>query len=216
MAILGTAIVAALRVTLLDPSPGVTWTDPDFLKALNSALLELCFVRPDAHTVRGNVSLAAGVHQSLPAGGTVAMNMHQNVASGRACTLVDADLLTACQVSYPAATQETDVQDFAIDPRTPQRFMVLPPNNGSGVVLMSYCSDPAAMAALTDPIPIADSFETPLKHFMLGELYAANTTRQDVTKATFYRGEAKSLLGVNKESRDRLVARLISQGAQAT
>ena len=51
---------------------------------------------------------------------------------------------------------------------------------------------------------------------MLAELYASNTVRQDLTKATFYRGEAKALLGVNKESREQLVARLISQGAQAT
>lgn len=203
MALTGTTIVDALRVTLLDPAPGVTWLDADFLKALNSALLQLCHVRPDAYTVRAAIVLAAGWLQELPAGGTITMNLHGNVVSGRGCTLVDADLLMASNASWPAATPETDVQDFAVDPRAPERFMVYPPNNGSGSVYASYCADPNPMGALTDVIPVSDNYETPIKFFMLAELYAANTVRQDLTKATFYRGEAKALLGVNKESGDR-------------
>lgn len=212
--ILASAVISSMRVTLLDPAPG-DWSDPDLLAFVRSAEAQVCVLRPDAYRVLGNINMAAGIQQSLPAGGTVLMNILENVGSGnRTCTLVNRDLLDSTLRAWPNATQEVVVQEWAVDPRDPNHFIISPPNTGAGVVRALYCATPAAIAAVGSAINVDDEFEPALRYFALAEAYSANTKRRDPTKEQSYRTLATNLLGVNQQSRIALIAKLIGQGGQ--
>ncbi len=174
--LLASALIAQLRVTLLDPSPGDTWTDAMLLGYINSAERAACALRHELNTTRGAVSLAAGTEQALPAGSTALFSLEYNTTSKRRIRLVDEALLNAISPVAGAATQETDVRDYALDPRDRTRFRVWPPNNGTGSVYALRGTVPTA-------INLDDIYEDAIKQFVLCEAYASNTKRQDLAKA---------------------------------
>ena len=198
--ILASAIVAAARVTLLDPAPGTTWSDPALLGMLNQAQRNACALRGELFTVHGPIVMAVGTLQSLPAGGTALIRLHENVAGGRRCRLVDSGMLDAGSIVWPAETAAAVVQEYTTDAREPKRFQVWPPNTGTGSVIALYCAVPTSIAALANAITLDDTTELALQHFVVGEAYAANTKRQDLTKATFYRQSFEKQLGLNAQT----------------
>lgn len=197
--ILVSALIASCRITLLDPTPGVTWLDADFIDFLNQAQRRTCQLKHEAYPVRASVSLVAGTRQTLPAGAVGLMDVYENTVSKRGTTQVSRAMLDASG-SWRAATQEVNVREWMTDPRDPLVFDVYPPNTGAGAVVALYGALPPVLTAVGDAIGLADHFETVLKYFVLGEAYAANTLRQDLTKATFYKTQAEQLLGIGSQS----------------
>lgn len=203
MTILASTIIAALRVTLLDPAPGVAWSDADLLTMLNEAERNACMLRPELYTKRVAIPMVAGVMQALPAGGTVLLSLDVNATSGARCRRVDlAKLQTTSDQFYPLNTSSpaVDVTWYALDSRDPKRFHVLLPNNGTGSVVALYGAVPPQIAVVGTAISLDDVFELPLLHFMLAEAYAANTKRQDLTKAQFYRASFERQLGMSGQA----------------
>lgn len=198
--LLASALIAQLRVTLLDPSPGTTWVDATLLGYLNSAERAACLLRPELYTARGAVSLAAGTDQALPAGSTALLRIERNNVSKRACRLVDASLVDAMTPFWGAATQEVDVTDYVLDPRERTRFRVMPPNDGNGSVIVLRGLVPTAIATTSSAINLDDIYEDPLKQFVLAECYAANTKRQDLAKSGAAFNRFTQLLGVSAQS----------------
>lgn len=198
--ILASAIVSSARVTLLDPAPGVAWSDAGLLASLNEAQRNTALLRPDLYTVRRAIPMVLGTLQELPADGTVLIRLDQNVVSGRRCRLVDAAMLDAVLQSWPASTAEVDVHEYATSDKDRKRFHVLPPNSGAGSVVAHFGAIPPVLASLDAAITLDDVWELVLKHFVLGEAYAANTKRQDLSKATFYRQSFEKMLGINAQA----------------
>jgi hypothetical protein len=209
--LVASAIIAQLRVTLLDPAPGTTWIDAMLLGYISSAERAACLLRPEIYTERAAVDLVAGVEQQLPSGSTALLRAERNVASGRVCRLVDFSLVEAGQPFWPAATEEVDATDYAVDPRDRTRFRVLPPNDGTGQLMVFRGLLPPELDATTDAINLGDEFEDPIKQFALGECYAANTKRQDLAKAGNARGEFARMLGINAQSLAALLPRIGAQ-----
>lgn len=195
--ILASEMIGRLRLTLLDPTPGVTWLDADLLAMLNEGQRNACELRPELYQVRAPIELVAGTLQTIPADGTVFVRLDENVAGGLRCRLVDSALLDTAARFWPAATPEVAVQEYCADAKDRKRFHVLPPNDGTGEVIALYCAVPPAIEATDDPITLDDIYELPLKHFVLSEAYAANTKRQDLAKASFYRQSFEKMLGIN-------------------
>lgn len=187
-------IVNACRVTLIDASAR-TWSDDELVGYANEAIRTICFTKPDAYTVKEYVTLAAGVTQSLPAGGIAILDVGDNQASGRVCTLVDKDLLDHQNRFWYAATQETDAQHWCADPREPRRFDVTPPNNGSGSLELLYGAIPAD-TALGGSLPIPDSYHRAIECFVLARAYEKNSQKRDPNKSASYMQQFLQLLGL--------------------
>lgn len=198
--LLASALIAQLRVTLLDPTPGTTWTDAMLLGYLNSGERAACLLRPELVTLRAAVALVAGTEQTLPAGSTALFRAFYNSTSKRACRLVDQSLVDAIAPFTPAATQEVDATDYALDLRERTRYRVFPPNNGTGSLMVLRGVVPTAIAAVGNPINLDDIYEDPLKQFVLCEAYSANTKRQDLAKAGAAFERFTKLLGVAAQS----------------
>jgi hypothetical protein len=198
--ILTSAIITSVRRILLDPTPGVTWFDATFFLLVSEAERAICAVKNEAYNVRGAITLAAGTHQILPAGSTGILDIYENTASKRRVTQAPRGLLDSANRYWPNATQEVQVQEWTADTRDPLRFEVFPPNDGNGSVNALYGFTPPQITAGTTPINLADIYEHAIKCFVLGECYAESTTRQDLTKAGYYRSEWKSFVGLRTQS----------------
>lgn len=198
---MGTLLVSALIVSyrriLLDPSPGVTWLDADFLRMTNKAERLACMLKPEILTTRGDVPLVAGSHQTLPAQATSWMDFYENTGSKRRVSQVNRSNLDSAMRLWPAATREQDVQHWTGDSRDRTRFEVFPPNDGTGIVSGFYGITPVAIAAVVNAINLPDIYEAVIEAFVLSLAYAENTTRQDLGKSGSYDQMGKSLLGVS-------------------
>lgn len=197
MAILASAIITSLRSILLDPSPGVTWTDAKLLSLLNEAERAVCFAKRDAFTTVANITLAAGTLQAAPSGSTGIIDLYENTAgTKRRAILVDRARLDAANPAWPSDTATTIVNFWFPDARDPTRFHVSPPQTGGTSIAALYGMTPTPIAAVGSNINLPDIYEHVLKCFVLGECYAENADRQDLGKAGYYRNEWKALLGI--------------------
>lgn len=194
MTLLASDYIASLRVTTVDPA-AVTWSNAAWLIFLAEAERQVCILKPDAYTQISSITLVAGRDQQLPTTSTGLLDIYRNTASGKPCGQVQRSLLDETMRFRAVPTAEVDVRAWAHDSRVPTRFTVNPPNTGSGAVDALIGVIPAAFAAVSDTMHLSDIFQAAIKFFALGEAYAANTKRQDLTKVGFYRGEAAKLLG---------------------
>lgn len=198
---MGTLLVSALIVSyrriLLDPSPGVTWLDADFLRMTNKAERLACLLKPEILTARAAIPLVAGSHQTLPVGGIALFDLYENAGSKRRVSQISRANMDAANRVWPAATPEQDVQHWTFDPRTRKQFECFPPNDGSGSVVGLYGITPTPIAAVGSAINLDDIYEAVLEAFVVSLAYAENTTRQDLAKMASYDTQGKQLLGVS-------------------
>lgn len=212
MTLLASAIIDTARITLLDPAPGVAWSNAELLSMLNEVQRSACGLRPDLYTLRQPMPMVAGTLQAIPAGGTAFIRLDENVTGsvtggvltvtthGLRCRLVDSALLNAALRTWPAIAGEVDVLEYATDAKDKKRFHVIPPNDGSGWVVAHWCGTPPLVTATTDALALDDNYALLLKHGLLSEAYASNTKRQDLTKASFYRQSFEKMLGMGAQA----------------
>jgi hypothetical protein len=196
---LASVILNAARFLLQDAA-AATWSDPQLLDNLNAAERRICTLKPTAHTVKGPLSLVSGVHQTLPATGTLVLEVIEDYATGVRVRQVDKELLDESNQFWPNATHENYVEEWTFDPREPKAFDVLPPNDGTGQVLVLYATTPTALTASTDPLNLDDSYEDALKSFTLSESYAHTSAKQDIVKADYYDKLGKAALGISVQA----------------
>ena len=175
--------------TILDEAAGLlldaahrTWSADGLLDCLNEALSTTALVKHDFYTVQDFVTLAAGVLQVIPEDGVGLLDIVRN-ANGRVITQVDKSLLEEANRFWPAATQETVIEHYTVDPRNPLRFQVFPPSDGTSSVEMLYGATPPQVMYAAEEIPVPASYRAPLLDFVLARAYAKNSKRQDLTKS---------------------------------
>lgn len=195
--ILASVTVTSARASLLDPSPGKTWTDARFLVMYRQALRRLVLARKDIYTIKGPIPLVAGVHQALPAGATQLFKLLDNISSGKPINQVSESLLIEEMRWAEPDDSQVDVESYAVDARDPTRFIITPPNTGGSDRVRAEYGGTPTLAALTDPIPVEDVYEEPLRLLVMAEAYRADTTRQDLGKTNALTAEAMMLLGVD-------------------
>jgi hypothetical protein len=181
MALAASVIVDRARRTLLDPAPGVTWTDADLLDYLSAAQNAVCQIKADAYPLRATVALAAGVAQALPSDALSLLDIYFN-GNGATVNEIGRSLLNNV-AAWPAATPRPVVTDWMSDQRDPRRFFVNPPNDGSGSLFLLYGAIPPRIANVSTNIALPDTYENALWAYMIALAYAENTTRQDLTKS---------------------------------
>lgn len=211
--LLASKLISSMRVTLLEPSPGVNFIDADLLDNINEAQRRIALLKPEVYPVRTTMTLAAGTKQVLAAGAIALLDIYENVASGlRVRGPVQRSLLDESARNHPAATPEVDVDNFMTDTRNPTTFDVYPPNTGTGQVRLLIGMTPPAIAAVGNPITLEDIYEGPIKFFALAECYSMTSKRQDLTKAEIYENRALKALGIRSQSQVNVAPRVGKQG----
>jgi hypothetical protein len=200
MAIAVDTILDSVSGTLLDVARR-TWSYSDLLGYLNEAIRATAFVKPDMFTVQAFCPLVAGIAQQLPAGGVALIDITDNESTGRSVTQTDLALLQEENRFWPAATQEPIAENYAADPRTPYRFYVFPPNDGTGSVRITYGAVPATLTGSSgESLSVLDFYQSVLTCFVLAKAYAKNSKKQDLTKYSGYMNEWRLSLGLKSQA----------------
>ncbi len=195
MALTTTTLIDSVSSTLLDTAHR-TWSRDELLDYLNEALRATALVHTDIYVVQEQLTLAIGEQQEIPGDGTGLVDVPRN-SGGRVITQVDKSLLDEASRFWPAGTQEAVVEHFTADPRNPLRFVVFPPNDGTGIVDLIYNAVPPQIMYEAEELVVPDSYQPPLQNYMLGKAYQKNSKRQDLQKANAYLGQWGQLLGLD-------------------
>ena len=211
MALTAATIVTDGCVTLLDPSY-TAWPLAERIGYLNEAIRATILVKPDVYPVRGAVTPAAGLVQTLPDGGVALIDILYNTTGAkRAVTVCGLEMLQEANRYWPAATQQAEVENYAHDPRDPRRYLVFPPNDGTGSVYMVYGGTPAALTAASDTLPLADIYQPALLAYVISRCYAKSSLRQDLSKAGAYRAEWGQFLGMKAQTQITVAPKVSAQ-----
>lgn len=181
--LLASVIVDRARTSLIDPR-AAHWTDAELYDYLSAAQRAVCQLKPSAYTVTGEISLVAGVVQELDRDvGLQIFDVLYNVG-GRACTQTGRELLTEMNPQWTMATPDAEVENWMSDARDPRRFLVFPPNDGTGRVMAMYGAYPPAVDASTGSVlVIPETYDMALWASVMGQALAKNSRRQDLGKS---------------------------------
>mgnify|MGYP001559838227 CR=1 FL=1 len=202
-------IIARLRDTLLDEA-AVVWSDDDLLQYISEAQRQIVFLKNDALPIEANLPLFTGVSQRLPLrsddflDGLCVIDVlrnydNTNELQGRSITLVDKELLDETNRFWPTATQTAEVDSWAADPRDPRRFLVSPPNDGTGYVTVLYGAIPGDLIA-SDVIELPDAYVPSIIYYALAQAYGKNSLKGDLVKSNFYTQQFMQGLGIKAQS----------------
>lgn len=210
MTINAATITDSVAGTLLDRAHR-TWSASDLLVYLNEALRATAGVQPPGfYVVQTEFTLAAGEQQQLPTDAVSLLDVPRNTGA-RVITQVDKGLLDEANRFWPASTRVATVEHFTSDPRNPLRFVVFPPNDGTGVVDLIYNAVPPQVMYSTEDIDVPANYESPLIQFVLAKCYAKNTKRQDLTKSAAAMQQWGTLLGVGANARNAGTPKVVAQ-----
>lgn len=206
-------ILSTARSTLLDAA-ATAWSQQDLLDYLNQAFRASSGAKPDFYVVKDNVELTEGPEQSLPTGGVQVLDILENAYSGQVVTLVDRELIDETNRFWPVTDRGRDAQHYAVDPRDPARFTVMPPNDGTGEVRALYGAlhPTIALGDIDDALLVSDKFQPALISYVLHRAYAKNSQRQDMAKSSFYKQQWAADLGLDTRAQAAVAPRATPQG----
>jgi hypothetical protein len=202
-------VIGDVRNTLLDPEPGVAWSDAELYGYLTSGLLAAAMLKRDINPIVGSIPLVAGTIQTLPSSnpqGLQLLDVYFNTASGYAVTKGVLRLLDQMVPTWRAATATVDVTEAMFDLRSPLIFHVTPPNTGTGAVTALFGAVPNAVAGSGDLCQVPDVYRAALWAYVCAEAYAKNSRRQDLVKSSQLYSAFERWVGMGGTNQAQLAA----------
>ena len=179
----GSDVDAIVGPLLADPD-STTWSQANRLLWINAGVRDIATYKPKATTITQAIPLTANVtRQALPAGCIAVLDLTANmgvdgVTPGRAITTVAADRLAAIVPSWRSAAGPA-VRHLVMDDRDSGAFYVWPALSAFGYVEALLHKHPTPIAAMTDTLPLDDSYLNVLSEYVLHMAYAQDGENQD-------------------------------------
>jgi hypothetical protein len=178
-------------------------TEELWIKYLNASIRALVLVRPDAGAQTDNMQLVAGVLQRLPDTALRMLDITRNMGidgltPGKIITPVKRQHIDYSNLLWPAATGDTEIDNFSYDKENPRIFYVTPPVDDTIPVYVEIQVSqlPTPVVVPTDTLGINDIFFEPLVQYMLYKAFVADDESVEFQKAITYMQTFFSLLQV--------------------
>lgn len=180
---LASAILDTVAEDLTDET-SVHWTRASLLKRLNAGQRQIVAVKPDACTAVVEVTLVAGVRQTIT--GLRVLDVQCN-SGGRAISLISREIMADLNSGWMASAPASTIKHYSFDSNDPTAFMVCPPAvAGTKVMVLQSvlpvdCTDGGA----TPNIGLPDIYEMPLVDWVLYRSFLRDSEAADMaTRAT--------------------------------
>lgn len=151
-----------VRVLLRDiDTGGVQWKDAELIAWLNDACSEIARVRPESASKTVDNPLDAGCKQSIPAGGTMLLEVVCNMSGGtegRVVRRVERSTLDNEDVNWMNASPQSEAYRHIASLTDPRSFYVYPPNDGTGELRLVFSAAPDVLTDLADSFPLPDIY----------------------------------------------------------
>ena len=178
-------------------------TELNWIKYLNASIRALILVRPDAGATTANVLLTAGVLQTLPATALRLIDITRNMGvagltPGKIITPSDRKHIDYANMLWPAATGDTEIDNFSYDKDNPRIFYVTPPAHATTAVYveMQVSQLPTTVTAVGNDPGVNDVFFEPIIQYMLYKAFSADDEGVEFEKAVTYMQNFFNLLQV--------------------
>lgn len=183
---------------ILNDEDFVRWTKAELFAWLNDAACEVVIRRPAARAVTGEITLAAGALQQLPAGGIELLDVVRNVG-GRPVRRTDRQLLDDSAPDWTVMRQASAIKHYTFDERTPTVFYVYPPAKADVKVEALYSEAPPAVAADDDLLQLDRAYMGPLVSYLLYRALAKDSEFANGALAAAHFQAFTEALGTNNE-----------------
>ncbi len=178
---MGTMLASAIisrAGTIIQDETNVRWTTDELLQWLNDGQREVVLHKPSSNPTDDDLSLVAGTVQYIPSEGFSLIDViRNNGGTKRSIRVIEREILDAQRPEWHDETASAEVKHYMFDPRNPRRFLVYPPNDGDGDVLISFGAAPSDVI-LTDPITLSDIYSNALLDYII---YRATMKDADYT-----------------------------------
>ena len=178
-------------------------TELNWIKYLNASIRALILVRPDAGAQTANVLLTSGVLQTLPTTALRLLDITRNMGvdgltAGKIITPSDRKNIDYANMLWPAATGDTEIDNFSYDKENPRIYYVTPPAHTSTAVYveMQVSQLPTTVTASGDDPGVNDVFFEPIVQYMLYKAYSVDDESVEFEKAITYMQNFFNLLQV--------------------
>lgn len=207
MTILAQDLINDIAAELSDET-FITWTADELLAYLNSGILRVCLLRPDASSSVESIQLVAGTKQSLPATARRLLDIFRNMGAdgltpGKAITSTDTRSMDLYSPNWHKNTAKTVIDHFMYDEETPDTFFVTPPVHATTQVHVEakFANNPTVINdAATENVTINDVYRPALEHWMLYKAYDKETdSAHSVAEAKFHFQAFNQLFGLKNK-----------------
>lgn len=139
---------------------------------INDSIREIIVAQPEANTVVGNVLLAAGTKQTLPAGAIALGRVNRNTGAsgttiGEAPRQSTLELMDRHKPSWHADTATAVVKNYMKPQHTPRTFYVWPPSTGAVNLEVEYSAVPTQLTTTGQTIGIDDHYVNAIVEYVL-------------------------------------------------
>ncbi len=150
---------------------------------LTDAMRQTVLIRPDANAAVEIVALTAGAtKQQVPSGAVRFLGLLRNINSdgspGFPITPTTREAMDASILTWHEDSSSGAVDHYLFNPDTPLVFYVYPAPASGVRVEMEYAKDVAAVAALTETLPLANIWSEPLREYVLYRAFSLNAVAQ--------------------------------------
>lgn len=202
MAALVTTPIVSRVSEILQDTENFRWTLPELLSYITDAAREVCIYKPEACAKTATVTLVAGTKQSLPADGSVLLDVVRNMGvggatPGRVPRLVSRDLLDAQNPNWHASTPAAEAKHYTFDPQSQKVFYVYPPQPVTpGSLELVYAAAPVELTG-GGTLPLDDTWLPAIVNYVLYRCYAkdAEYAGNSTLAVTYYQAFNAMLAG---------------------
>lgn len=182
-------VATRARYVLNDPGK-VRWTDVELFVWLDDALRLLLKAAPALFQTRVIVTSVAGAKQTIT-GTARAVSVVRVVG----LTPFDKAALDAFDPDWETAVDAGTAVQWAPD-QDPRAFYVYPKSAGGASLSVEIIQAPAAIAALSDAIPLSDDFVGPLADYVIGMSESKDAAHVNSGRAQVFMSAFAAKLGL--------------------
>lgn len=145
----------------------VRWTKPELFGWINDGAGEIVIRRPPAGAKTVELSLVAGVKQSLPENSHLLMDIVRNLPNGRRITVAERHRLEESVPNWYGMSGSAVVRHYSYEDRNPQQFYVYPPALAATKVEAVIACVPPKIADETAMLELGAEYIGPLVSYVV-------------------------------------------------
>lgn len=205
MAIVADDLFKRLDDLLLD-FDRVRWPDEERLRWANEAMGAILTRRPQAFSRRESVALVAGASQSIPAGGSMLLDVVRNMGTngttpGRAIRRTSRQILDDGDRDWYTRTPSSTIKNFTFDERLPEGFYTYPPAVAGTQVEIVYTRLPAAVTVPTNgEFDIGPEYMEAVVNYICYRCNSKDSEYANANVATAYYQAFEASLGIKSQA----------------
>lgn len=174
MSVTAKSIIDRAAIQLTDIK-SIRWTRAELLDWVNDAQNQIVILAPSASSTMQVLELEQGTLQNLPDPAWMLLTVFRNIVRGtdfrerpgRAVRLVSRSVLDRFDPNWHSAPAKTEAANYLYDVQEPTIFWVYPPNDGRGMLEVSYSAKPAVITKESESLSVQPVYQPAVLDYVL-------------------------------------------------